>query len=113
MSSNTVPDTLEEGEKTVHLNGTEVQKCHVPLGKEFVENGRLYQSLANRTTYGKVPFGSRYRHGDEWYYKHPAGPKPLNPNMPFGCPFYRQRERVPHESERVAILEVIDRGSKP
>ena len=103
-------DTIDESDKKVHLRGALVDKCDVPLGREFVEEGRLYQALASPTTYGQVPLGGRYRHGDEWYYKDASGPKPLNPNLPFGRPFHRQHERVPGESERVVVLEVVDRG---
>ena len=88
-----------------------VRLCDVPLGKEYVEGGRVYQTSKAPSEYGRVPVGRRFRYGDNWFYRSDSSAvaKRLEPNMPFGKPSLK-RGRDFGTSERVDILEISYRG---
>ena len=102
------------GERSVRLPPVgQVRLAEVPLGKEFFENGCSFQTNLNPSAYAKVEVGGRFRFGDQWYYRNAEGKVlKLNPNMPFGIPYKipGQAGRFFDGVERVAILELVDRG---
>ena len=104
---------IDSSQQQVHIAGLKepVRLCDVPLGKEYIQEGRIYQTSKAPSEYGRVPIGRRFRYGDNWFYRSnsSAVAKRLEPNMPFGKPSLK-RGRDFGPSERVDILEISDRG---
>lgn len=115
MSDNLMVGTIDESEALVKLGKTTVPLRDVPLGREFVRDGIVYQATATPTIYGKVPIGSYFRHGDDWLYRRNANEYEANqvyPNMPFGKPSLLQIKRI-KPTDRVHIRNVEKRGPAP
>jgi|GEM_PF-6603456 len=103
----------EECEVRVQWRGQTVRKSEVPLGREFIENERIYQTSASPSTYEKIASRSRFRYGDTWYYKDSAGDAlPLEPNQPFGRPYFVRGSRAFQGGERIMVLSVEERHEK-
>lgn len=102
-------DPYTDSQKYVRVGGKMMRKYQVGLGREFVEDGRVYQTTVSAGTYAHVEPGMRFRWHDDWYYEDPRyGMMLLEPNMPFGVP--RPRRRALPYSDSVSILTVEDRG---
>lgn len=83
----------------------------VPLGQEFVLNGRVYQSAVVPTVYRLVGMTQRFRYRDRWYYKDARiDVMVLKDNMPFERPTADRTAHTFSGSERVALLIIEDRG---
>ena len=55
----------------------------VPVGREFVTGGRVYQLTTSPLQFDRVPVGSRFRRDDIWYKRTgPCESRILDPNMP-------------------------------
>lgn len=85
----------------------------IPLGKEFVEGGRLYQTSASPSRFGVVPLKGRFKSGDKWYARIDGSGRAveLHPNMPFGRPSHVRQTF--HTSSAVRILELDERRPAP
>ena len=74
-----------KGEKVL-LRGREVLRCDVPLGREFVQDGKTFQaSLSSQMLFELVEMGDHLKYGDHWYVK--TGDyiaHVLEPDMPLG-----------------------------
>ena len=104
-------NSVDESAKMVLVGRTLVPKYDVPLGKEYAEDDRVYQTTVTPGTYTDVLVGGRFRYGDKWFYKDEmVGAMPVEPNMPFGHPFFLRHWRGIVGGERVSILQVEDRG---
>ena len=70
----------------VMLHGTQIKKKDVPLGKEFAQDGRIFQtSLGSGIKLDLVPLNGTFKFGDEWCAKmSPSTSYALVPNGPFG-----------------------------
>lgn len=101
----------DDSDAIVTVGGVSCRKYEVPLGKEFVQDGRRYQGSVCPGTFGQALPEQRFRYGEQWYFKEKTGcAMRLDPNMPFGRPYFVRSSRTFHSSERVVILEIADRG---
>lgn len=108
-----IPLPVDESRNTVFLVSLkeDVPKHEVMLGREFVEDGRLKQTVANRMRFDQSPLTCRFRTGDRWYQRLNGRDMAheLVPNGPFGrIDSARMQHIMAHE--HVSVLEIVDRG---
>ena len=94
----------------VMLHGTQIKKKDVPLGKEFAQDGRIFQtSLGSGIKLDLVPLNGTFKFGDEWCAKmSPSTSYALVPNGPFGRSTSKSMSISPEQMVRPLVVD--DRG---
>lgn len=104
-------DDDEALETSVTVDRKRVSKREVPLGREFIESGRLWQTtLGTPIDFDRVLVGDRFKFGDAWGVKRSSyQTNALARNLPFGK-ILSQEIKV-ESGQKVKLLEVNDRGA--
>ena len=94
----------------VMLHGTQIKKKDVPLGKDFAQDGRIFQtSLGSGIKLDLVPLNGTFKFGDEWCAKmSPSTSYALVPNGPFGRSTSKSMSIRPDQMVRPLVVD--DRG---
>lgn len=102
-------DALLDTTRLVVFRQQKIPLSDVPLGREYKDGGRVYQSCTRTTSFGALPFDHRFKYRGVWYTKvGKDGARHINTNTPFGV------EHAGYKSfsltETVEQLAVEDRG---
>lgn len=83
MPVKTAPTLDIRGRRDVRIGRTDCFMQDVPVGREFVTDGRVYQLTTSPLQFDRVPIGARFRRDDIWYKRTgPCESRILDPNMP-------------------------------
>lgn len=80
-----IAPTLEiAGLRAARMGRVDCRMQDVVIGREFVVDGRIYQSTTARVRFQQVPVGVRFKHDGKWYKRtKDSESRLLDPSMPF------------------------------